>query len=264
MNFSRRVLLTLSSNIVARKFCMTNCNRIHDTNTKSHRLQMQKSIWKVMFSLNSKQFRFRFLVTMLRHWAAVNSDSWRLLRTSIILEQEQSQMLLERKLLKVDLNQSLSWNCSRCNSKWIYESNSILTLLVQNLFIINRFKHLEPKESIDSIIYSQYRIFDVFVRVHRNENTAPHKMRLKQWARIGSALSEIKACAEISTRKFASLESWIWRVMDLTDIQHAQQACNRSERAYYLSSRPVMSHGHTIVSQPSKKSPLNSIYSAYR
>ena len=115
-NFSRRVLLTLSSNIVAKKSCMINCNKIHDTNTKSHRFQMQKSIWKIMSSLNSKQFRFKFLVTILRHWATINSNSWRLFRTNIVFEQERSQTLSERKFLKIDLNQSISWNCFRCNN----------------------------------------------------------------------------------------------------------------------------------------------------
>ena len=80
---------------------------------------------------------------------------------------------------------------------------------MQSLPIINRFEHLESEESVGSVIYSQYRIFGVFVRVHRSEDTAPHKMQLEQWARLGLALSKIKAYPEISTGKMRVTQSRI-------------------------------------------------------
>ena len=39
---------------------------------------------------------------------------------------------------------------------------------------------MKSKKSIDFIIYNQYKIFDVFVRIHRNENTILHKMQFEQ------------------------------------------------------------------------------------
>ena len=63
---------------------------------------------------------------------------------------------------------------------------------MQSFFIINRFEHLESKESVDFVAYNQYRIFDVFVRVHRSENTISHEAHFEQWTRIDLALSKIK------------------------------------------------------------------------
>ena len=57
---------------------------------------------------------------------------------------------------------------------------SILTLLVQNLPIMNRFEHIEPEESVDSITYSQYRTFVVFVRILHDEDTVPNETYIEQ------------------------------------------------------------------------------------
>ena len=77
---------------------------------------------------------------------------------------------------------------------------------MQNLFIINRFEHFESKESIDFIIYSQNRIFDVFVRIHRSENTISHKTQFEQWARIDSVLSKIEDICRIANRNYTNHE----------------------------------------------------------
>ena len=106
-------------------------------------------------------------------------------------------------------------------SRWIYRSNSILTLLNANLFIINRIEHIESKESVDSIIYNQSRVFVVFVRVLRNENTTSHETHSEQWVRIDSALSKIKnICRNINKKACES-------IMNLTSIQSAQRACDK-------------------------------------
>ena len=102
-------------------------------------------------------------------------------------------------------------------SKWIYR---FWHFSMQSLFIINRFEHFESKKSIDSVIYNQYKIFDVFVRIHRNENTISYKMQLEQWARINSILSKIKTYAWTSTRKTRIIQSridvfWIWRTYNI-------------------------------------------------
>ena len=76
---------------------------------------------------------------------------------------------------------------------------------MQNLFIINRIEHIELEESVDSIIYSQNRIFVVFVRVHRIENTTSHETHSEQWARVDSALSKIKDIRRSNSQEFMNL-----------------------------------------------------------
>ena len=51
---------------------------------------------------------------------------------------------------------------------------------MQNLSTINRFEHIEPEETVDSIIYSQNRTFGVFVRVLHDENMTPNEARIEQ------------------------------------------------------------------------------------
>ena len=148
------------------------------------------------------------------------------------------------------MNQSISWNCFEYTqfqkSKWIYRSNSILTFLVQNLFIIIRFKHIESKKSIDSIIHNQNNVFDVFVRVHRSENTTSHKMQFEQWIRINSILSKIKTYAKISTMKFAN-----FRIMNLTNFElneHTNRSMNTQQiwRTCEMFDKFAMNHEHAI------------------
>ena len=63
---------------------------------------------------------------------------------------------------------------------------------MRNLFIINRFEHIELEESVDSTIYNQNRVFLVFVRVSRNEETISNEMHSEQWTRIDLVLSKIE------------------------------------------------------------------------
>ena len=112
-------------------------------------------------------------------------------------------------------------------SKWIYR---FWHFSMQNLFIINRFEHFESKKSIDFVIYNQYKIFDVFVRIHRNENTTSHKMQFEQWTCLNLILSKIKTYSEISTKKMRIIQSridvfWIWRTYNLFN-EHATDLTN--------------------------------------
>ena len=74
---------------------------------------------------------------------------------------------------------------------------------MQNLFIINRFEHIESKELIDFIIYSQNRIFVVFVRVFDRKNTTSHETHFEQKARIDSVLSKM-TYTELSKETYES------------------------------------------------------------
>ena len=108
------------------------------------------------------------------------------------------------------------------NQNEYIDQNSILTFFNSSLFIINRIEHIESKKSVDSIIHDQNKIFDVFVQIHRSDDTTSHKMQLEQWARINSALSKIKTYAKISTMKFAN-----FRIMNLTNFEFNEHT-NRS------------------------------------
>ena len=141
-------------------------------------------------------------------------------------------MLFYRKFLKIDLNQSIEWNCFECNKTTMNISIKIRFWhsSMQNLFIINRFDHFESKKSIDSVIYNQYKIFDVFVRIHRNENTISHKMQFEQWIRLNLTLSKIKTYSKISTEKMRIIQSridvfWTWRTYNLLN-EHATNLTN--------------------------------------
>ena len=114
-------------------------------------------------------------------------------------------------------------------------------LQMQHFFIINRFEHIESKKQIDFIIYNQYKIFVLFVRVFHNENTISNKTRFEQWSRINSTLQKIKTCSKISTKKMRIIQSridvfWIWRtynllnehVTNLTNMRYVWQIRNES------------------------------------
>ena len=75
---------------------------------------------------------------------------------------------------------------------------------MRNLSIIDRFEHLGPEESVDSITYSQNRAFGVFVRVHRSENTTPHKAQPEQRALIDPALPEIEGICRNVNRNYTN------------------------------------------------------------
>ena len=50
------------------------------------------------------------------------------------------------------------------------------------LSITNHIGHIEPEESVDSIAYSQDRIFGTFVRVFRDEDTPQNQTHIEQRA----------------------------------------------------------------------------------
>ena len=127
MIFSRRILLTLSSNVVARKFCIIYWN--------------QKINSKTMFSLNSKQFHFRFLITMLWFWTIINLNFWRLFLTNNIFEQKRSQTFHKIFFLKIDSNQSISWNCF----EYTQLSKIKINISIKFDFDIFRAKHFHHK-----------------------------------------------------------------------------------------------------------------------
>ena len=117
--------------------------------------------------------------------------------------------------------------------------------VMQNLFIINRFEHIESEKSINFIVYNQNWVFDVFVRIHRNKNTTSHKVQFEQWVRINSILSKIKTYAKISTRKLANfrimkLKIWIWRIYNSLN-EHATnwRTCDMFDEF-------AMNHEHAI------------------
>ena len=72
---------------------------------------------------------------------------------------------------------------------------------MQTLSTINRFELIESEEPVGSITYSQYTIFDVFVRVLRSDNKTSHEAQSEQWAHIGPALSEIEGICRTVNRK---------------------------------------------------------------
>ena len=109
---------------------------------------------------------------------------------------------------------------------------------MQNLFIINRFEFIEPEKSIDSITYNNDQIFDSFVRVFHDEEIIPNETHPEQWARIGSALSEI----ENIRKKFTSMNMQrVWWTCDMFD-------------------ESLMRRGQTIDLKPNKKSFHSFIY----
>ena len=71
---------------------------------------------------------------------------------------------------------------------------------MQKFFTINRFEHLESKKSIDSIIYNQYKIFVVFVRILHDENTTSSETHMKQL--IESIYLYRKSKTKTFTKKF--------------------------------------------------------------
>ena len=104
---------------------------------------------------------------------------------------------------------------------------------MQNLFIMNRFEHIESKKSVDFIIYNQYKILDVFVRIRRNENTILFKTQFEQWIRINLILSRIENIN--IDKKNANHSITNWRILNLTNIQFAQWTRNKfNEHAIYL------------------------------
>ena len=105
-------------------------------------------------------------------------------------------------------------------SKWIYRSNSILTFFNVNLFIKCCMKHIESKKSINHILRNKKKIFVIFVRVFCDENTISHETHFEQWTRVDSIYRKSKT--KISTRKLRIIQSWIWRIVNLTNIQFAQ------------------------------------------
>ena len=129
-----------------------------------------------MFSLNSKQFHFRFLVTMLRHWIAINSNHWRLFRTSDIFERKQLQMLLET----IWINRyfvKLLWMQLSNQDEYIDQIRS-WHFFNANLFIINRFEHIESKKSIVSTFHNTEKIFVIFVQMSHSEKTTSNKTQI--------------------------------------------------------------------------------------
>ena len=96
-------------------------------------------------------------------------------------------------------------------SRWKHRSNSILTFFNTNLFVISRLKHIEPKKSIDFIIYSQNMFFVVFVRILDSKNTTQHETHLEQWTRINLALLKIIAFYSDHNIIEISKQSSVWR-----------------------------------------------------
>ena len=110
---------------------------------------------------------------------------------------------------------------------------------MQNLFFItNRMKHIESKKSVDAVIYNQNKIFVVFVRVSRSENTISHETFPEQWIRIDSILSEIENICRSNSQE---------------NLRICQWACNKSDEL-------AMNHEHAMNSKSNKKSFHNSIY----
>ena len=142
------------------------------------------------------------------------------------------------QLSKVRMNQIQSWH------SWM-----------QNFFIINRFEHIESKKSIDSIIYNQNKIFVVFVRIFHDENTISNETHIKHLNQTIYFCRKSKANAKTWTRKLR-----VWRVMNLTNIQLAQWACNRFERTCNMFDEFAMNHKHAIDLQLNKKSFHRFIY----
>ena len=134
---------------------------------------------------------------------------------------------------------------------------------MQNLFIINRFEHIELNESVDSIIYNQYKIFDVFVRVFDSKNMISHKAQLEQRARINQVLSKIKTCAKISTKKHTNHSVTIYEFDEHTicsmNTQQIWRSCDMFDE-FAMSHKRAIDQQQTINLQLSKKSFFNSIY----
>ena len=96
---------------------------------------------------------------------------------------------------------------------------------MQNLFIINSFEHIESKNSVDSIIYNQYKIFVIFVRIFHDEKSISNETHSEQWARINSILSKIENIN--IDKKNASHSIANWCILNLTNIQFVLRACNK-------------------------------------
>ena len=106
-------------------------------------------------------------------------------------------------------------------STWIYR---FWHSAMQNLFIINRFEHIESNESIDSIIYNNDKVLDAFVRVFCDENTISNETHIEQQTHAIYFHRKSKTYAEIWTKKLR-----IWRILNLTNIQFVQWARNKSD-----------------------------------
>ena len=209
MNSSRRALLTLSSSVVTRSsawLVAIETKRSIRSNVfiEFKAVSLQTYIFETAV-LNSRQLKF---------WASTSYE-WNS-RTRTVVNAFLTRAFRSWFEL-IDFVKS-----HRCNkSRWIYRSNSILTLFNANLFIINRIEHIESKESVDSIIYSKNRVFDAFVRVFRDENMTSRKTHSEQWTHTDSILSKIED--RNINKKIASHEydeSWIQRIYSLLN-EHA-------------------------------------------
>ena len=69
---------------------------------------------------------------------------------------------------------------------------------MQNLSTINRIEHIEPEESVGSIIYSQDSVFVAFVRVFHDKDTTPNEAHIEQRVQAVYLYRRSKAPAEVT------------------------------------------------------------------
>ena len=150
------------------------------------------------------------------------------------------------------INRFFEINLNVTKSTWIYW---FWHFSMQNFFITNRFKYIESKKSIDFIIYNQYKIFDIFVRIFRNENTISHETHFEQWIRINLIFSKIENANITKKLRIINLTNnkFDEHTICSTNVQQIWRTCNKFDKF-------AINCKHAMNSKLNKKSFNSFIY----
>ena len=144
---------------------------------------LDESIWKITFLLNSKAISFQIFSHEIE---ILNSNQFRLL-TFVSYEYHFWTRAIANafwtKIFKswfelIDFVKLFWMQLSKTNE--YVDQIRFRHFSMSNFFIINRFEHIESKESVDFTVYNQKNKFFVFVRIFRNEKMISKKIHFEQ------------------------------------------------------------------------------------